>query len=384
MAEGSVAQQQQQQSPIDAWVPPNVRQQFIPYYIEQPVNHPELYDADAQMAIIKLFMIFGRAGNDKGATLSKAISTRGIHCKLVTVMSRDEHTAMKSIQHTIDQSSNSNDGVQSYRVVVVEYAEQFNKADSYEIHQWLLSLPKALATSRVILCMCYGVVPNGLPPDICNMYSTQVYWTCPDKAWYQAFYKYTIERYRDLVAHSTALRVRVDMRDDDYAFLADSSHFHTIEEVKRFVNIVFASVHRLGNVYPCNTRGMPQAEQVVHEDCVTEIDGALYRVINRTRIREHHMKDKGGVYAISTLNTKQLEETFSVAARKGFLAEPETRHKVILYQDDDNNDDKAKEEEPEKKKIKLEANTGFERIVFDPKTGEEKVVGTDLKKDAFY
>lgn len=156
------------------------------------------------------------------------------------------------------------------------------------------------------------------------------------------------------------------MDDDDYQFLVECSHFHTIDELDRFCNIVFSSVHRIGEVHHCDRRFMGQQESSAHDACTREIDGVLYRVLCRDRIRLHHLKSNAGIDSISAMDAKTIEDMFHSAGRRGYLAEPDNTHKTILY--DEPEDEEAKELA---EKVKLDTDDGTQRYVFDPETGKE-------------
>lgn len=361
------------------WIPPNVLQQFIPYYITQPMNHPELYDRNAKIDIIRLFMLFGRSGNAKGRTLSNELVRRAIPCTFREVSPGKEKEEIGWLFDRLEALRTSGTG--EFHVIVIENSEQLNKSHDPEIYDALLSLPQYLDGLRVIVIMSYGVTPNALPRDITAVFPAQVYWQCPNDDWRVAYFRQAFDRYKALVEHSDVLHVIVEMEDDDNRFLTECSHFSTIEELDRFVNIVFASTHRIGQVHHCDLRGMTGTEAGIHEDCVREINGVVHRVICLTRIREHHLKDLNGVYSISAMDTKTLEDMFHSSAQRGFLAEPDDTHKCILYEDikkEDGEDGEEKEhtngKEPVKKKTKMITveDSGVERFEYDPKTGKAR------------
>lgn len=380
-------------APIDAddstmrpWLPPNILEQFIPFYLEQPRDYPQLYNADCNMEMLHLWMLYGRAGNDKGATLATELERRGIPTVLETVTHKKEEESIDCVghlvrvmaedvtpkvrmdrwQHTVEKWPQVKDA--TFLVVIVEHAELLHRAATQEpkIHERILALPEKLLGTQVVVIFSYGIPPNGLPPDVKSLFKAELYWPYPDDAWRKDFFIRQFERYKAMVTPVDDLRVLVEMEDEDYDFLVNSSHFHTIEELNNFCNIVFNAVHRVGEVHHCDRRFMGQQEQAAHDTCTRDVDGVLYRVLNVGRIREHHLKDVGGEYSISAGNTKQIEDMFHAASRRGYLAEPDNTNKVILYEDP-----AAQAEKEIQEKIKVNTQDGTQHFMFDPETGKE-------------
>lgn len=348
------------------WIPFNVRQQLIEFYVKQPMQHPELYDAEAEMDMLRLFMVYGRSGNYKGPLLHETLVAEGIPSVLHTVKEGNELEIAQWLKMHLASALQSQD----FHVIVLEHAEQFCKCGNDRVTELISQLPDYLLNTRVIVMMCFGTVPANLPPSMTALFPAQVYWSCPNDAWRKAYFAYKFSRYARLVEQSDALRVRLDMSDDDYQFLAECSHFATPEELNRFCNIVFASVHRVGQVYPCNTHRMDAATQALHQECVciNETDGQLMRVLNRTRIHQHHLHDSGGgVCSINMLDTKRLEDMFHSANGRGFLAEPENTHKFLM----NGTETVEKRADDIENDGKLDVVEEGDQYIFDPKTGKE-------------
>lgn len=158
------------------WIPPNVLEQFIPYYLEQPMQHPQLYDPACNMDLLHFWMVFGRDGNHKGDTLHNELERRKIPNTLTKVRKGEEQDAMDHVEKIIKTAT-------AFTVVILEYAEQLHKRGDPKVHEAILNLPKQLEGSQVVVIFCYGIPPNGLPNDVRDLFQAQLYWPCTDEAW---------------------------------------------------------------------------------------------------------------------------------------------------------------------------------------------------------